>query len=290
MSRKEVRALLRAAQPQSKIIDAMNRPLEKVAPWWEYRDRFVTPERINDGVQFWADHKRVTRAHRRPVPGAAGVHRGDTRASKRTTAATPATTGRWMPWPRSRLIIRRARNSFAASSSNSWYSPGKTSSTPSRSPAPTPVLWGYRSSCPRSTAATRWMRTPTSAATCGMIGMIFWRAWRTTCASTAGSLRVRYSPRPPWSRTRHSRSSRTILSSTRPSPASAARGIKVDLPLPPDTPAVLISAEQRDGPAYRVGFHNFYVLTRYNASARYVMAVNDLALAIARRVQGPVAP
>jgi membrane-bound lytic murein transglycosylase B len=33
-----------------------------------------------------------------------------------------------------------------------------------------------------------------------------------------------------------------------------------------------------------VGFHNFYVLTRYNASARYAMAVYDLAQAIAQRV------
>jgi membrane-bound lytic murein transglycosylase B len=69
-----------------------------------------------------------------------------------------------------------------------------------------------------------------------------------------------------------------------------SRGIKVDVELPPDTPVVLISAEQRDGPAYRVGFHNFYVLSRYNASARYVMAVNDLGQAIVRRMQGASPP
>ena len=66
----------------------------------------------------------------------------------------------------------------------------------------------------------------------------------------------------------------------------AAHGVKVDLDVPPDTPAVLISAEQRDGPAYRVGFHNFYVITRYNHSARYAMTVYDLAAAIAARVRG----
>ena len=70
----------------------------------------------------------------------------------------------------------------------------------------------------------------------------------------------------------------------------ASRGIKLDLTMPPDTPAVLIAAEQRDGPAYRVGFHNFYVITRYNASARYAMAVNDLAQAIAQRVHAAPAP
>jgi membrane-bound lytic murein transglycosylase B len=68
-----------------------------------------------------------------------------------------------------------------------------------------------------------------------------------------------------------------------------AHGVKVDLELPPDTPALLILAEQPDGPAYRVGFHNFYVLTRYNASPRYAMAVHDLAQAISQRVQAATA-
>jgi len=47
---------------------------------------------------------------------------------------------------------------------------------------------------------------------------------------------------------------------------------------------VLLSAEQKDGPAYRVGFHNFRVIAGYNASARYVMAVHDLAQSIAQRM------
>ncbi len=47
---------------------------------------------------------------------------------------------------------------------------------------------------------------------------------------------------------------------------------------------MLIAADQATGPAFRVGFNNFYVLSRYNRSARYSMAVDDLAHAIAARV------
>ena len=65
-----------------------------------------------------------------------------------------------------------------------------------------------------------------------------------------------------------------------------AHGVKIDNALPGDTPAVLIYAEQQDGPAYRVGFKNFYVITRYNGSARYAMSVHDLARAIVQRVHG----
>ena len=57
LSRRQVQHLLKQAQPQPKIIEIMNRPIEKVAPWWEYRDHFLTAERIADGVQFWTDHR-----------------------------------------------------------------------------------------------------------------------------------------------------------------------------------------------------------------------------------------
>jgi membrane-bound lytic murein transglycosylase B len=66
-----------------------------------------------------------------------------------------------------------------------------------------------------------------------------------------------------------------------------AKGVRVKLAAPADTPVLLVSAEQQDGPAYRVGFKNFQVITRYNRSVRYAMAVHDLAQAIAARVNPP---
>jgi membrane-bound lytic murein transglycosylase B len=45
-----------------------------------------------------------------------------------------------------------------------------------------------------------------------------------------------------------------------------------------------VPAELPDGTTYRVGFKNFEVITRYNRSARYAMAVHDLATTIAQRV------
>jgi lytic murein transglycosylase B len=67
--------------------------------------------------------------------------------------------------------------------------------------------------------------------------------------------------------------------------ALRARGIKFDCGLPDDAAAVLIELEGATGPEYRVGFANFYAITRYNRSALYASAVNDLAEA----VQAPVA-
>jgi membrane-bound lytic murein transglycosylase B len=43
---------------------------------------------------------------------------------------------------------------------------------------------------------------------------------------------------------------------------------------------MLVVAQGKEGPEYRVGFNNFFVITRYNRSTMYAMAVHDLGLAI----------
>jgi membrane-bound lytic murein transglycosylase B len=63
------------------------------------------------------------------------------------------------------------------------------------------------------------------------------------------------------------------------------RGFVTDIELPADTPAMAIAAPEAEQPAYRIGFRNFYVITRYNRSPLYAMVVNDLADAILRRHQ-----
>jgi membrane-bound lytic murein transglycosylase B len=63
-----------------------------------------------------------------------------------------------------------------------------------------------------------------------------------------------------------------------------AKGVEFSAPLPPTEPAMLVLAEEAEGPVYRVGFSNLHVITRYNHSVRYAMAVHDLAQAIAARM------
>lgn len=61
-------------------------------------------------------------------------------------------------------------------------------------------------------------------------------------------------------------------------------GVAVEVgDLPPDTPATLVELETENGAEYWVGFQNFYVITRYNRSPLYAMAVYQLAEAIRER-------
>lgn len=69
-----------------------------------------------------------------------------------------------------------------------------------------------------------------------------------------------------------------------------ARGVKFETTLPANTPAMLVALRVAGGTEYRVGFANFYAITRYNRSHLYASAVNDLADAIAAARAGRPVP
>lgn len=56
-------------------------------------------------------------------------------------------------------------------------------------------------------------------------------------------------------------------------------------PVPPGTKAKLLVLEDKDKNEFWLGFENFYVITRYNTSALYAMAVYQLAAEIKSRYQ-----
>ena len=51
-------ALLDGAKKQQGILDAISRPAE-AKPWKDYRPIFLTPQRINDGITFYREHRAL---------------------------------------------------------------------------------------------------------------------------------------------------------------------------------------------------------------------------------------
>lgn len=57
-------ALLGEAQRKEAVLNAISRPAERTRPWHEYRDIFLTRARVADGVDFWRENAAaLTNAH-----------------------------------------------------------------------------------------------------------------------------------------------------------------------------------------------------------------------------------
>ena len=281
--RRDLRRLLRKARPQPKIIDLMNRPIEKAVPWWEYRERFVTADRVDDGAQFWADHRLALEQAAREyqvapeyIVAILGVetHYGRNTGPYRALDAL-ATLAFDYP-PRERFFRSELEEFLVLARENRLD--------------PLTVRGSYAGALgvPQF-MPSQYRRYAVDADTDKRLDL--WNDWDDILSSVANYLHehgwtpgapvlaeVQLDPSPSFQVEPHSLELNETVDSL------SAHGVKVELDVPADTPAMLICAEQPDGPAYRAGFHNFYVLTRYNASPRYAMAVHDLAQAILERV------
>ena len=60
--RGEVAATLADAVIDANVLQAISRPAERVVPWYEYRNIFLTPARIEAGVAFWRDNAALVEA------------------------------------------------------------------------------------------------------------------------------------------------------------------------------------------------------------------------------------
>jgi membrane-bound lytic murein transglycosylase B len=60
LDREEIMALLHDARFKQSIVDAISRPAE-AKPWYEYRPIFITDKRIAGGIEFWREHEDLVR-------------------------------------------------------------------------------------------------------------------------------------------------------------------------------------------------------------------------------------
>jgi membrane-bound lytic murein transglycosylase B len=54
-----IRTILRSAERKESILKAISRPAEKRLNWGEYRNIFLKDKRINQGVEFWGKYKKA---------------------------------------------------------------------------------------------------------------------------------------------------------------------------------------------------------------------------------------
>jgi membrane-bound lytic murein transglycosylase B len=281
--RKRLTAVLGAAEPQPKLLDTMARPAEKTLQWWEYRARMLTPLRIEAGAQLWREHKELLDqiAAEYQVPpeyllAVLGVETQYGRITGRYRVIDSLATLAFDYPPRAAyfrkeltqfLLLSREegfdplsiRGSYAGAMGALQFMPSSYRKfAVSEEHSPHPDLWGNWGDIFASTAnylhQDGWQYgAPVLAEAQLPADQSVTPAEHMALNDTLGGLR--------------------------------ARGLTVASALPDDTPALLLAAPQaEDAMGYRVGFQNFYVITRYNSSPLYAMAVHDLAQAIKQQL------
>ena len=283
-----VRALLRHAVPQIKVIERTEQPAERVLAWWEYRAHFITEKRIAAGVDFWLEHRelleRIAAEHGVPpeyivaILGCETFYGHMTGHDRVLDALMTLAFGQ----PVHSKLARSELEQFILLTREERIDPlTVTGSYAGAMGAPQFMPSSYR-------------RFAIDAD--GDQHRDLWNDWADIFASIANFLREHgWEPATP------------VMSAVLVEPGAGfhidlknldlnetlgdlnAQGVDSDLTAAATTPVVLVSAEEQDGPAYRLGFKNFQVITRYNHSARYAMAVHDLAQAILARIS-PSAP
>jgi membrane-bound lytic murein transglycosylase B len=285
LSRAKLTKLLASAEPQPKIIEIMTRPAERVLAWWEYRALFVNEERIALGVQFWLDHREALER----IAAERGV------APEYIVAIIGVETKYGRIMGRYRVLDALATLAFDYPSRGEYFRKELEEFvllTREESIDPLTALGSYAGAM----GGAQFM--PSSYRRYAVDSgddqrRDLWEDWGDVFASVANYFHefgwepggavlaeVDLDPEPTFTIDTRNRSLNETIGSLR------TQGVETRSDLPPDTPVLIVSAEQAEGPAYRVGFKNFEVITQYNRSVRYAMAVNDLAQAIALRVHG----
>jgi membrane-bound lytic murein transglycosylase B len=283
ISKRQLRKLLKGAKSQPAIIDAMNRPAEKAKPWYEYRPIFLTEKRIQEGSDFWIAHRQeldrasvktgVAPEYLAAIVGVETFY-GRLTGSYRVLDALATLA---FDYPARAKFFRDELEQFILLSRDMGLDPRVVKgSYAGAMGAPQFMPSNYR-------------RYAVDANAHGHIDL--WNNWADVCASVGNYLKehgwnagepVLSDAAVDEDKTAELDGRKLTLSDTVES--LKAKGVNFDSSLPPEAPALLIAADEPDGVHWRVGYNNFYVITRYNHSALYAMAVYELASAMKQRI------
>jgi membrane-bound lytic murein transglycosylase B len=282
-SREELAAWFGSAQRKESILEAIARPAERVLTWGEYRQIFVTPKRIEGGVEFWREHREVLEqaAERYGLPpqmivAVIGVETryGGNMGSFRVIDAL-STLGFDYP-PRSSFFLRELEQ-FLLLAREQGFDP----LTLKGSYAGAMGMGQFIPSSYRAYAVDF----------DGDDRADIWENEADAIGSVANYFaRHRWRPGEPVAQRLETRGEVDDAVTNRgldpdlDRQGLAAAGFVVPEALGADEQVTAMRLEIDEGVQYWLGHHNFYVITRYNRSRLYAMAVYQLSEAIRERM------
>lgn len=276
-----IRSVLNEAEYKQSIIDAMTRPAE-AKPWYDYRPIFLTDARIMGGVEFWRANQalleRVNEQFGIPIELVVAIVGVETNYGMNTGSFRVidalATLGFYYE-PRSAFFSSELGH-FLALANEEGLS-----------------LTEIRGSYAGAMGLGQFIPSSYRAYAVDFDGSGHRDLWR-SLPDALGSV-ANYLAKHRWIE-----GQAIVLPIDEVSPDASTEGFAMkpahtleDIAqmgfvfdpqgLDPSTSATVIKLDGESGPEYWLGLNNFYVITRYNRSPLYAMAVTQLAEAIAQQ-------
>jgi membrane-bound lytic murein transglycosylase B len=277
--RQQLQGWLSQAEKKQAILDAIARPAEKTKPWYEYRKIFLGQDRIDQGVEFWRDNaetlKDVAETYGVDASVVVAIIGVETRYGRHmgTYRVIDALTTLGFDYP------PRA-NFFRGQLEQLFLLAREQGQDPLTLKGSYAGAMGFGQFIPSS--YRHYARDHDGDGFADI-----WNNPRDAIASVANYFKAHgwQTGYPVVQKAQVKGTPDAALVNTGARPELTLKelqrkGISVAKAPAGDPKAVLLSFDQENGPEYWVGFNNFYVITRYNRSHLYAMAVWDLSQAI----------
>jgi membrane-bound lytic murein transglycosylase B len=284
-SRASLYQLFEQVEIKQNILEIMNRPGE-ARPWEQYRQLFVTVPHANRGSRFWRKHRDIlARAESRfgvdpaIIVSIIGIESQYGRNAGRVRTIDALTT-LGLEYPRRATFFRAELMQFLLLAREQRLDPlSVKGSYAGAMGAAQFIPSSYRRYAVDFDGDGRADLMNSRADAIGSVANYFKEhGWKhnapvSSAAEVEGSMY-------PW------------LANLNIRPVLTLKQLKhygiraVESGRPDDLRASLITLDGTDGPIYRLGHDNFYVITRYNRNRKYAMAVYELSEMIRERFNG----
>ncbi len=280
----ELESLFAGVEVNQRVLEAISRPAERVLTWHEYRDLFITEERVSSGVDFWSSHADEIRAASERYGVAPeilvailGIETWfGTRMGRYRVLESLSTLAFGYP-PRSRFFTNELEAFLLLAREEKIDAEAVLGSYAGAMGAGQFIPTSFRAYAVDANADGR---------------RDLWADWQDVLGSVANYFKVhgwraaepvaeRVTRRP--GATAQEPANSLDLNDT--VGALAKSGYVFAAALPDATPVTVLGLEGREGTEYWVGYHNFHVITRYNRSVMYALATKQLADEISMAMQ-----
>jgi membrane-bound lytic murein transglycosylase B len=275
--------VLQQAKVQEAILDAIARPAERTKEWHEYRDIFLTDARVKAGAAFWREHSealgRISGETGVDVEILVGIIGVETYFGRRTgnyRVLDALVTLAFEYPPRSAFFRSELEQFLLLVREEEMEATDATGSYAGAMGRPQFMPSSYRAYAVDSSADGKRDIWTNWADVIGSVANYFVRhGWRANNQVVAqASLSNQWRGDPP----------ENTLKPEETVTSLSHQGVLFATDLPGDQQSQLLTLIGDDGEEHWVGFHNFFVITRYNRSVMYALAVHQLGQEIAIEV------